>query len=286
VVKHKEVHGSNVAIWFKTQKGAKIGPAPDFSNMDPHPKWTERLAYAALHDGWDNEAGYFLKRPEQDERVRDLAFLRYYGAQSWLARNSKRRKNTRIQGMGWFSQKRESRRLVGDVILREQDYWCVEGTGKRAGQGWFAKAKPHPDARTFEDGVVTTTWHMDVHTSRKALGRREGWPKELWFKAGGQLRDKKKAKPYIGQCHIPYRAMYSKNVSNMFMIGRCVSASRLAFGALRITNTTSMMGIAIGRSAAVCRKHKCTPRESYEKHLEELKTVWAMNAKATSLPGP
>ena len=190
-----------------------------------------------------------------------------------------------VAAMDWFLAKRESRCLTGDVVVCEQDYWCVKGTGHRHGQGWYAGAKPHSDARQFEDGAVTTCWHMDVHTSRKSKGRRRGIAKELFFLAGGQLRSKKNMNPPIGQCHLPYRALYSKNVANLFMAGRCISASRLGLGAARITNTTARMGVAVGRAAAVCRKHECTPRQAYEKHLDELRNAWSLPAGAKTL-GP
>ena len=191
-----------------------------------------------------------------------------------------------VAAMDWFLAKRESRCLTGDVVVCEQDYWCVKGTGHRHGQGWYAGAKPYSNARQFEDGAVTTCWHMDVHTSRTSKGRRREVAKELLFLAGGQLRSKKNVDPPVGQCHIPLRAMYSKNIENMFMAGRCISASRLGLGAARITNTSARMGVAVGRAAAVCRKYQCTPRQAYQKYLNELKKAWSLPADAKSLsPG-
>ena len=159
----------------------------------------------------------------------------------------------------------------------------MKGTGRRVGQGWYAGAKPHPEARQFEDGVVTTCWHMDVHVSRKAKGRRDRLDERFFFLYGGQLRDKKNVDPPIGQCHVPLRAMYARDVENMFMAGRCISATRLGIGAPRITNTTGRMGVAVARAAAVCRKYNCTPRESCEKHLAELKKAWALPAGARAV---
>jgi hypothetical protein len=287
----KEVMGSNVLVyWGNPNEKQQKKPVPDFSKMDPYPKdfWRRRTAaWQVFSNAWLNESGYFLKRPEQDERVRDLVFVRYYSAQTYYTKHPelgsvgrKVKAGARLLGMDWFLAKRESRRLVGDVVVREQDYWAVKGTGRRVGQGWYAGAKPHPEARQFEDGVVTTCWHMDVHVSRKAKGRRDRLAQELLFLAGGQLRDKKNVDPPIGQCHIPFRALYARDVENMFMAGRCISATRLGIGAPRTTNTTARMGVAVGRAAAVCRRSSCTPREAYEKHLAELKKTWALPAGA------
>jgi hypothetical protein len=34
------------------------------------------------------------------------------------------------------------------------------------------------------------------------------------------------------------------------------------------------MGVCVGRSAALCRVHNCSPRDIYEKHLEQAKHLW------------
>ena len=69
--------------------------------------------------------------------------------------------------------------------------------------------------------------------------------------------------------HIPYRSLYSRNISNLFMAGRCFSCSHIGLGGPRVMRTTGQMGAAAGYAASLCGTYQCTPREIYEKHLEE-----------------
>ena len=55
--------------------------------------------------------------------------------------------------------------------------------------------------------------------------------------------------------HIPYRIMLSKNVKNLLVTGRCVSATRIASGAIRPTAQCMVMGEAAGIAAALAKKH-------------------------------
>ena len=54
--------------------------------------------------------------------------------------------------------------------------------------------------------------------------------------------------------HIPYRIMLPKNVDNLLVAGRCVSASRGASGAIRPTAQCMAMGEAAGVAAAMAAK--------------------------------
>jgi hypothetical protein len=65
-------------------------------------------------------------------------------------------------------------------------------------------------------------------------------------------------------------------VPNLFMAGRNISVEREALGTIRVMNTIGMMGVTVGRAAALCRLHDCLPREVYEKHLGAAKALWRM----------
>jgi hypothetical protein len=73
------------------------------------------------------------------------------------------------------------------------------------------------------------------------------------------------AKPYS----VPYRCLYSKNISNLFMAGRNFSCSHIGLGGPRVMRTTGQMGAAVGLAASVCKKYNITPREVYRAHLKE-----------------
>jgi hypothetical protein len=72
-----------------------------------------------------------------------------------------------------------------------------------------------------------------------------------------------------GQYSIPYRSLYSKNISNLFMAGRNFSCSHVGLGGPRVMRTTGQMGAAVGLAASVCKKHSANPRDVYTSHLDE-----------------
>jgi len=67
--------------------------------------------------------------------------------------------------------------------------------------------------------------------------------------------------------------LYSRNVSNLFMAGRCISVTHEALGTVRVMKTGGMMGEVVGKAASLCVLHDCLPRAiyaSYWKDLEDL----------------
>jgi hypothetical protein len=64
-----------------------------------------------------------------------------------------------------------------------------------------------------------------------------------------------------GVYQIPYRTMYSRNVPNLFVTGRLLSASHIAFGSSRVMATCGHNGQAVGVAAAICRERSLTPRD-------------------------
>lgn len=68
---------------------------------------------------------------------------------------------------------------------------------------------------------------------------------------------------------IPYRSLYSRNISNLFVGGRNISASHMAFGSTRIMATCGTVGQAIGTAAAMTIEKGINPRQVLE-HIAEL----------------
>lgn len=69
--------------------------------------------------------------------------------------------------------------------------------------------------------------------------------------------------------YLPYRSLYSKNINNLFMAGRCFSCSHVGLGGPRVMRTTGQMGAAVGLAASVCKKYDINPRQVYDDHLDE-----------------
>jgi hypothetical protein len=74
----------------------------------------------------------------------------------------------------------------------------------------------------------------------------------------------------VDHYYIPYRSLYSVNIRNLLMAGRCFSCSHVGLGGPRVVNTTGQMGVAVGYAASLCKKYSTDPRGIYENHIEEL----------------
>lgn len=147
--------------------------------------------------------------------------------------------NRRLVWVAYIGGKRESRRLLGDVILRQQDL---------------------EDRKAYPDACVTTTWGIDLHYPHPENSRH--FPGQE-FRAISKTRN---IKPYA----IPYRCLYSRSLDNLFMAGRNISVTHVALGSVRVMRTGGMMGEVVGMSAALCTRHGTTPRGVFETHLPAL----------------
>ena len=157
-------------------------------------------------------------------------------------------KDSRQWRMAYVGGKRESRRLLGDVILAEQDV---------------------RNARSYPDACVTATWPLDLHYPQPDNARQ--YPGEEFRSVCMHVR----IEPYA----IPFRCLYSRNVENLFMAGRDISVTHVALGTARVQRTCGMMGEVVGMAASLCKKYDTNPRGIYENHLDNLKSLM-LNGKA------
>ena len=189
------------------------------------------------------------------EEMRDWNLRAVFGA--WNAMKNKGGKaehtNAKLEWIAYIGGTRESRQLLGDVILTRED---------------IAEKKPFPD------GTVPTTWDIDLH-----------YPKEQYAKKFPDAPFISKAvfDKSVDRLHgypVPYRCMYSRNIENLFMAGRDISVTHEALGTVRVMKTGGMIGEVVGKAASVCVKNQCTPREVYERYLDELKTLLVLHGSA------
>lgn len=195
---------------------------------------------------WFWETG-FNKDPIKDvEWMRDQNLRAMYGAWDALKNVDGQYPNHRLRWAAYIAGKRESRRLLGDVILAGDD---------------FRKD------RKFDDGCFPCTWIIDLHSPHKDfVGDSAG--EEFIAEA-----TKGKNYTYKGPYWAPYRCLYSRNVANLFMAGRDISVSHEALGAVRVMRTCGCMGEVVGMAASICSKKDCLPRGVYTDHLDELKSL-------------
>jgi hypothetical protein len=116
----------------------------------------------------------------------------------------------------------------------------------------------------FEDGCVPTSWSLDLHL-----------PNPDYYKGfeGDGFISLDHHDLYKRPYWIPYRCLYSRNISNLFMAGRNISVTHEALGVVRVQRTTGMMGEIVGMAAAICIDKGCLPKNVHSEYLADLKNM-------------
>lgn len=183
---------------------------------------------------WWIELGGEQNTIRDAEQIRDELIKTAYGVWDHIKNcGDHGADNYELEWIGFLPGKRESRRYVGDVLLNQRD--LEENT-------------------IFEDVVAYGGWTMDNHAP------------EGFRYPGYSSRHIKPHVPY----HIPFRALYSKNIPNLLFAGRNISATHMAMSSTRVMATCSLMGQAAGTAAALCAKYRLQPRELYHSKIKEL----------------
>lgn len=141
--------------------------------------------------------------------------------------------NHEINWIGYLPGKRESRRLVGPYIATSLDFLSQ---------------------KKFEDRIGFTGWPIDIHPPEGYLSNQPGCTHE-----------------YLpGITDIPFKCIYSRNISNLLFAGRNISATHEGLGTLRVIPTTAVMGQAAGTAAAMCIKKNIVPDDIRGSDFAEL----------------
>ncbi len=197
--------------------------------------WAMEVAkdYTATRGEWFWEYGLLMNTIYEAEEIRDHLLRAIYG--NWYnVKQDPENANLQLKWIAYIAGKRESRRIMGDYILKESD------------------VTNHID---FEDGFVEEVRAIDIHYPRGG---------EYDFLTEAQFTK-------IEQYKIPYRCLYSKDIDNLFMAGRCFSTTHVGLGSPRVMHTTTQMGVVVGYAAAVCKENSCSPRDVYKYHLSTMK---------------
>jgi hypothetical protein len=125
---------------------------------------------------------------------------------------------------------RESRMVVGDYVLTEQD--CRN----------FTK---------FEDGIAACNYDIDIHNP-------EGTGTSHYYFPMGEYYT------------IPYRSLIPKGAENMLVAGRCISSDHGAQASYRIMPVVCCIGEAAGSAIGLAVKNRCSVREVNVPQLREL----------------
>ncbi|MFN0124500.1 MAG: FAD-dependent oxidoreductase [Blastocatellia bacterium] len=144
-----------------------------------------------------------------------------------------------IEAYPWIGV-RESRRLIGQYVLTEDD--LMKG-------------------RRFDDAIATGCWYLDLHPNKTTIGS-----------ANDFAPAKVQPEPY----DIPYRSLLPQKIENLIVAGRCHSATRGAHASTRVTATAMAMGEAAGMAAAMAiKERKGLPEINGVKVREALKALGA-----------
>ncbi len=229
--------GSSVQ-WFAEDKKKNV-PFPDIKwGID----WDEEKAEHLIRGDWNWETGMGIDQVNEFERIRDYGLLVVYSNWSFLKNHSIDKgkfEKRQLKWVAYIAGKRESKRLVGDYVLRESDLM---------------------EHKVYPDGTAPTSWTIDLHYPD---------PENTKQFPGKEFKSIAVHTPIIPY-PIPFRSLYSVNVPNLLMAGRNISVSHVALGTVRVMRTTGMMGEVIGMAASVCKKHNTDPRGVYTNHLEDL----------------
>ena len=126
---------------------------------------------------------------------------------------------------------RESRRIIGDYILTEED--LIKG-------------------RMFEDRIALCNYPIDIHYQKRSA--------DLEAKTG--RLDK------VPTYSVPYRCLLPKGLDNLLVAGRCISATQEAMASFRIQPTSIAIGTAAGVAGAMAVEKGVSPRDIDVKELQ------------------
>jgi FAD dependent oxidoreductase len=175
---------------------------------------------------WWLEYGGNLDTVHQTEEIKWELWRVAYGVWDYIKNsgNFPEAGNLTLEWMGTIPGKRESRRFIGDYILTQND---------------IVSQSIHEDAVSFGG------WAIDLHPADGVFSALPGCTQ--WHAKGVY--------------QIPFRSMYSRNVGNLFITGRLISATHIAFGSARVMATCAHNGQAVGVAAALCKEQVLLPRD-------------------------
>ena len=196
----------------------------------PEASWPEREKIIARHRDFALGLMWFLQNDESVPEKQRAAFREWGLAKDEFPDHDH---------IPYEMYVREARRLNGRHVLTEQDNSLPPGLGRTPVQ---------------PDSIAITDWYMDSHAC--TTGSRPG------YRYDGKLILTEESRP--GQ--IPYRALLPKGVDNL-LVPVCLSATHVAWGAVRLEPVWMATGEAAGFAAALAKREKTTPGQLNPDHL-------------------
>lgn len=219
--------------------GIENGPGPfvirkDKSDDSSIPRRMKR----PLTHFW--EYGQYLDPYTQGEHIRDHLLRAVYGTFSNVkTAEPDTYAYLQLDWVAYVAAQGEFRRYRGDYILTETDI------------------RTH---KKFHDAVVQNGGAFCLHYpgDEKYDFRLKYWE---W--------DERDGKPY----DIPFRCLYSTNITNLMMAGKHISVTHIAGSNTKFMGNGGQHAMATASAAHLCNKYNTTPRGIYENHLTELQAL-------------
>ena len=183
---------------------------------------------------WWLEIGVPFDTVADNEAIREELTAHTLGVWDWMKNKDAWMKdkcaNYVLDWMGQVPGKRESRRVMGKHFINENELSV--------------------DQR-FPDDIGHGGWFLDLHTPGGLLAANAEPMAAENFSATSVER----SRGHVGPYPIPLRVLQSRDIDNLGMAGRCVSATKAALGSLRVMQTCAVMGEAIGTAAGLACRH-------------------------------
>ncbi|MEO1010863.1 MAG: FAD-dependent oxidoreductase [Bacteroidota bacterium] len=197
---------------------------------------------------WWVEYGGRMDTVHESENIKFELWKVVYGIWDYVKNSGKYpdAENLTLEWVGTIPGKRESRRFEGDFMLSQKD---------------IVEQRHHYDAVAFGG------WAMDLHPADGVYSEHNSCTQ--WHGKGVYS--------------IPYRCYYSKDLDNLFLAGRIISATHVAFGSSRVMLTCSHGAQAVGKAAFLCIQEGILPRDLTAKE-KITKLQLALNRDGQSIP--
>jgi hypothetical protein len=241
----RNVQGSSLmALAYRADSERVFIPPPGIPSVKPR-SFNGRVSSYVAWSKWNNfgagkqlQCIYFTEAGGDRDTIRnDAAIYEELLKQMWafwdFIKNGPSKEEAKNWDLIWISTKsgkRESRRFLGEYVLTQTD---IEA------------------GRVFPDDIAYGGHDLDEHQAKGSFGNIQCLS----------------VPPMYG---IPYRSCYSRNIENLFLAGRLISATHIAHSSPRVMRTGGAIGQAVGIAAAICREKGLAPREVGQHHLSEL----------------
>ncbi len=218
------------SLYFYTKDAGRpirfTAPAFALTDIEQIPKYRRFNTRDQGCELWWIEYGGRLDTVHDTERIKWELWRVVYGVWDHIKNSGQfpDAENLTLEWVGTIPGKRESRRFEGDFMLTQQD---------------VVEQRRHDDAVSFGG------WAIDLHPADGVFSEQPSCCQ--WHSKGVYA--------------IPYRCFYSRNIENLFLAGRIISASHVAFASSRVMATCAHGAQAVGMAAALCRQTAARPRD-------------------------